>query len=167
MSVRLLAAPSRRVDVRMCCYLQLAGNISSDAGRQSAASLQTIMALSFLQFVNDLLGKEIGGCFQLSWSTQLLVGPMTATSVAGLRTVGDLMLPETELISPPELCKRCLLSRPSLQMPHQHAFKPKQTSDLYRPSDHRLSAKLVPTLAKRGVSRSQRGGSPTAVISVF
>jgi hypothetical protein len=33
--------------------------------------------------------------------------------------------------------------------------------------DRRLSAKLVPTFADRGVSRSQRGGSRTVVISVF
>jgi hypothetical protein len=38
-------------------------------------------------------------------------------------------------------------------------------SELYRPSDRRLSAKLVPTFADRGVSRSQRDGPPTAVIS--
>jgi hypothetical protein len=44
---------------------------------------------------------------------------------------------------------------------------PEPASELYRPRDCRLSAKLVPTLADRGVSRSQRGGSPTAVISVF
>jgi hypothetical protein len=30
-----------------------------------------------------------------------------------------------------------------------------------------LSAKLVPTLAERGVSRSQSGGSPTVLIWVF
>jgi hypothetical protein len=40
-------------------------------------------------------------------------------------------------------------------------------SELYRPSDPRLSAKLVPTFADRGVSHGQCGGSPTAVISVF
>jgi hypothetical protein len=34
-------------------------------------------------------------------------------------------------------------------------------------SDRRLSAKLVPTLAERGLSRSQRGASPTAIFSVF
>jgi hypothetical protein len=39
-------------------------------------------------------------------------------------------------------------------------------SELYRSSDRRLSVKLVPTFADRGVSRSQRGESPTAVISV-
>jgi hypothetical protein len=39
-------------------------------------------------------------------------------------------------------------------------------SELYRPSDHRLSAKLVPTFADIAVSRC-RGGFPTAVISVF
>jgi hypothetical protein len=43
---------------------------------------------------------------------------------------------------------------------------PESTSDLYRPSDRRLSANLVPTFADRGVSRSQGSGSPTAVISV-
>jgi hypothetical protein len=37
-------------------------------------------------------------------------------------------------------------------------------SELYRPSVRHLSAKLVPTFTDRGVSRSQRGGSPTAVI---
>jgi hypothetical protein len=40
-------------------------------------------------------------------------------------------------------------------------------SELYRLSDRRLSAKLVPTFADRGLSHGQRGGSPTAVISVF
>jgi hypothetical protein len=40
-------------------------------------------------------------------------------------------------------------------------------SELYRPSDSHFSAKLVPTFAVRGASRSQRGGSPTAVISVL
>jgi hypothetical protein len=33
-------------------------------------------------------------------------------------------------------------------------------------TDRRLSVKLVPTFAARGVLRSQRGGSPTAVISI-
>jgi hypothetical protein len=40
-------------------------------------------------------------------------------------------------------------------------------SELHRPSDRRLSAKLVPTFADKDVWRSQRGGSPTAVISDF
>jgi hypothetical protein len=40
-------------------------------------------------------------------------------------------------------------------------------SKLYRPSDRRLSMKLVPTFADRGVSRSQRGGSSTGVILFF
>jgi hypothetical protein len=44
---------------------------------------------------------------------------------------------------------------------------PESASELYRPSERHLSAKLVPTFADRGVSRSKRGGSPTAVISIF
>jgi hypothetical protein len=44
---------------------------------------------------------------------------------------------------------------------------PESTSELYRPSDRRLSTKLMPTFADRGVSSSQRGGSPTAVFSAF
>jgi hypothetical protein len=40
-------------------------------------------------------------------------------------------------------------------------------SDLYWPSYRRLSTKLVLTFADSGVSRSQRGRSPTAVDSVF
>jgi hypothetical protein len=40
---------------------------------------------------------------------------------------------------------------------------PESASELYRPSDRCLSAKLVQTFADRGVSRSQRGISPTAV----
>jgi hypothetical protein len=44
---------------------------------------------------------------------------------------------------------------------------PQSASELYRPSDRRLSAKLVPTCADRGVSRSQRGESPAAVISML
>jgi hypothetical protein len=44
---------------------------------------------------------------------------------------------------------------------------PESASELYRPSDHHLLANLMPTFVKRGVSRSQHGGSPMAVISVF
>jgi hypothetical protein len=44
---------------------------------------------------------------------------------------------------------------------------PESASELYRPSDRRLSVKLVPTFADRETLRSKRGGSPTAVISVF
>jgi hypothetical protein len=44
---------------------------------------------------------------------------------------------------------------------------PEAASEVYRPSDRCLYAKLVPPSADRGVSRSQRGGSSTAVISVF
>jgi hypothetical protein len=43
---------------------------------------------------------------------------------------------------------------------------PESAGELYRPSYLRLSTRLVPTFADRGVSCSQRGGSPTAVISV-
>jgi hypothetical protein len=43
---------------------------------------------------------------------------------------------------------------------------PESASELYRPSDRRLSVKLVPTFSDRGVLRTQRGGSPTAVISI-
>jgi hypothetical protein len=44
---------------------------------------------------------------------------------------------------------------------------PEPTSELHRPSDHRLSAKFVPTFADKWVSRSQRGGSlgPQSLIS--
>jgi hypothetical protein len=42
---------------------------------------------------------------------------------------------------------------------------PGSPSEPHRPSDRRLTAKLVTTFADRGVSRSQRGGSPTALIS--
>jgi hypothetical protein len=44
---------------------------------------------------------------------------------------------------------------------------PKFASELYRQSGRRLSEKLVLTLADRGVSRSQRNGSPRPLISVF
>jgi hypothetical protein len=44
---------------------------------------------------------------------------------------------------------------------------PESASELYRSSDLHFSAKLVTNFAGRGVSRSERGGSPTAVISVF
>jgi hypothetical protein len=44
---------------------------------------------------------------------------------------------------------------------------PESAIKLYRPSDRHLLARLVPTFADRGVSRSQRGGSPTAVNLVF
>jgi hypothetical protein len=43
---------------------------------------------------------------------------------------------------------------------------PESASELYRPSDLLLPAKLVATFRVIGVSHSQRCGSPTAVISV-
>jgi hypothetical protein len=43
---------------------------------------------------------------------------------------------------------------------------PESASELYRPSDRSLSAKLMPTLADI-VSRGQRNGSPRPLISVF
>jgi hypothetical protein len=42
-----------------------------------------------------------------------------------------------------------------------------ELSELYRPSERRLSAKLELTFTDRRVSRSQRGGSLTDVITVF
>jgi hypothetical protein len=39
--------------------------------------------------------------------------------------------------------------------------------DLCRPSDRRLSVKLILTFSDRGMSRGQRGGSRMAVISDF
>jgi hypothetical protein len=44
---------------------------------------------------------------------------------------------------------------------------PESASELHRPSDLRLSTKSMPTFADRGVSRSQLGGCPAAVFSVF
>jgi hypothetical protein len=44
---------------------------------------------------------------------------------------------------------------------------PESVSELYWPSDRRLSAKLMPTFADGRVSFSQRGRSRTAIISVF
>jgi hypothetical protein len=43
----------------------------------------------------------------------------------------------------------------------------KSASELYRPSDRRLLAKLVPTFVDEEVSLSQIGGSPTGIISAF
>jgi hypothetical protein len=46
-------------------------------------------------------------------------------------------------------------------------YSPESASELYRPSDRRLPAKLLSAFADRGVSRSQRSGSPSAIIFVF
>jgi hypothetical protein len=43
---------------------------------------------------------------------------------------------------------------------------PKSASELYRPSDRRLSAKLVPTFYGQNLPRGQRNGSPTVGISI-
>jgi hypothetical protein len=42
---------------------------------------------------------------------------------------------------------------------------PESVSELYQLSNFYLSAKVVPTFADRGMSRSHCGRSPTAVIS--
>jgi hypothetical protein len=42
---------------------------------------------------------------------------------------------------------------------HKETPWPESANELYRPGDHRFSAKLVPTFADRGVSRGQRDGS--------
>jgi hypothetical protein len=44
---------------------------------------------------------------------------------------------------------------------------PESASELYRPSDRRLSVKLVSIFAYREVSHSQRDWVPTAVFSAF
>jgi hypothetical protein len=44
---------------------------------------------------------------------------------------------------------------------------PESARELYRPSVSRLSAKFLPTFEDRGVSHSQRGGSPRVVILVL
>jgi hypothetical protein len=49
----------------------------------------------------------------------------------------------------------------------QNSPWPESASEPCRPSDRRLSVKLVPIFADIGVSRSQRGRSTTAVISIF
>jgi hypothetical protein len=49
----------------------------------------------------------------------------------------------------------------------QNRLWPQSMSELYRLRERRLSEKLVPTLADRRVSRSRRGGSPTAIILAF
>jgi hypothetical protein len=49
----------------------------------------------------------------------------------------------------------------------QQILWPESASELYRPSDCHLLVKLMPTFAVKGVLRSHRSESPTAVISVF
>jgi hypothetical protein len=44
---------------------------------------------------------------------------------------------------------------------------PESESELYRPSDRRLSAKLVPTFADKGVPRGERDGSLRPLFSDF
>jgi hypothetical protein len=44
---------------------------------------------------------------------------------------------------------------------------PESANELYRPSDRSLPAKLMQTFEDKGMLRSQRSWSPTAVISVF
>jgi hypothetical protein len=55
-------------------------------------------------------------------------------------------------------------------LPHKEKKKkknpwPESASELYRPSDRRFYAKLVPTFADRRVSRFQCSGFPTSVFS--
>jgi hypothetical protein len=50
---------------------------------------------------------------------------------------------------------------------NKHTPWPESESELHLPRDRRLSAKSMPTFADRSVSRGQRGGFPTAVISIF
>jgi hypothetical protein len=64
-------------------------------------------------------------------------------------------------------------NRPRVMLLNQ-IHKQKQTNKLHGLSpqanysdQRRLSAKLTPTFADKGVSRSQHGGSPMAVISAF
>jgi hypothetical protein len=52
-------------------------------------------------------------------------------------------------------------------LPSKQTPWPESVSELYRLSDCRLSEKLVSTFADGGVSRSQHGRSPTAIILVF
>jgi hypothetical protein len=81
------------------------------------------------------------------------------------------LLGATQKIWSPKRCvlntRSWIISKIVLEMLTYQKNKVHGLSELYRLSDRRLSAKLVPTLAARGISRSHRGISPTAVISVF
>jgi hypothetical protein len=64
------------------------------------------------------------------------------------------------------------MQNPKMQCFHMSRYEVtsvalKSANEPYRPSDCHLSVKLVLTFADRGVSRSQRQVTATAVISVF
>jgi hypothetical protein len=65
-----------------------------------------------------------------------------------------------------DLCSS-LNVRDQVSYPFKQIPRPESASELYRPSDSRLSSKLASTFADKEVSRSQHGGSPTTVILVF
>jgi hypothetical protein len=59
--------------------------------------------------------------------------------------------------------RRSLLLLQKAKLKKQTSWS-ESASELYRPSDRRLSVKLMPTFVDRWVSRSRRGGSPTTVM---
>jgi hypothetical protein len=62
------------------------------------------------------------------------------------------------------ICQAGFHTAPEQELPSADAANDSPHSSL---QDRHLSAKLMPTFADRGVSRSQRCGYPTTVISVF
>jgi hypothetical protein len=67
-----------------------------------------------------------------------------------------------------EVIMRSSLQYSNLEFKHKKEIPlPESASELHRSSDYLLSAKFLSNFVDRGVSRSQHGGSPTAVISFF
>jgi hypothetical protein len=93
-------------------------------------------------------------------------------SLLTVLTSNQLLRVISETNSTLALTKRNAIPLPQMQYHAYWCIQPnapwlESASEVYLPSGRWLSVKLVLTFTDRGMSRSQRGGSPTAVFSVF
>jgi hypothetical protein len=115
--------------------------------------------LSLYHFVSTTNSQYLARAWTLAtaWESQRLTAEITAEVTARLSAVVTLFIHKVWTLS--DSWTFLNQTRTKTQTPW-----PESESELYRPSDRRLSAKLVSTFADREVSRSQRGGSSTVVI---
>jgi hypothetical protein len=106
----------------------------------------------------------------LNWETARIALPFgahyssytEAADILSSSTAVSLLTCALGLLSERREDSRGMLQQQSSHHPWDISLTPwlESASELYRPSDRRLSAKLLPSFADRGVSHGQCGGSP-------
>jgi hypothetical protein len=149
----------RPYSVEECAMLQRsdqtksrnASGMRNERGRSSQCEHSSNMCRAVRDTVHGVQTRIEQPCNKLAmfWRASAIGKHLNSTSAGSLRSRRShssyFRCPPSDFIS--------------LDIETKQAPWPESTSELYRPSDRRCSAKLVPTFADRWVLRSQCGGS--------